>query len=120
MGRNTSSNITGFHVRAKIYPKITKDEDILRHNMAGKVFYAKDYTQTKKSRIELGEVITRNRDEIAICTVDLKEGDIDVDFKVEYGGKIYLVNDFDMNSVNIQNETRSRNHDTFTVIKLVR
>ena len=92
----------------------------LRHNVSGKVFYAKDYIASKRSRNELGEVIARNKDETAICTVDLKDGDIDIDCKVEYDGKLYLVNDFDMDDVNVQNETRARNHDTFTIIKLVR
>jgi hypothetical protein len=119
MARNESSNITGFHVRAKVFPKITTKEEVLRHSVNGKVFYAQDLKNLRQFKIQLGDAISRKTSEITICTVDLIPADIEVDCKVLYENKYYLVSDVEFVDSNQQKDTCARSNDILAIIKLV-
>jgi hypothetical protein len=119
MGRNESSNMTGFHVRAKVFPKITTKEEVLRHSVNGKVFYAQDLKNLRKTKVQLGDVILRNTSEVTICTVDLSQADIERDCKVLYENKYYQVSEVEFVDSNQQKDTCARSNDILTIIKLV-
>lgn len=119
MGRNIFSNRRGYNTRAKLFPSIVNDDEMIvkRDYTKPKIFYAKDHTEFELIRNEFGGVMQRQLVSGYIKTMDLQEGDIKIHDTVEYNGKRYNIEHVRFESSNAQSEVRTR-PTTKTIIKL--
>lgn len=101
MGRATNLNRTQYNLRCKVFETITNAEDRIKRLTNSKpiVFYARVIQDYKESHFFVDNYNT-TMGNIAIETIDLKQGEIKRLDTVEYQGKKYNVENIVIEYIN--------------------
>ncbi len=117
MPRQTEVNSMGYNIRTKLFKAKGFDEKLYHANKAI-VFYAKDEQNFTTGYMDF-DGIRRKVVRGSISTLELHEGDVNTDDKIEYGGQVFNIESITFDDLNIQKGVRKRVRCK-TIINLVR